>query len=233
MEEVKEVPKEEVKEVPKETKTLDQLEQEIRSMSIDVVDFQMRNLQFAFLQLLAFCKRQQKANEELAFMALKGVKDSMEYVLKSGSNAMKGVMQDMKTFVLETKMSDTLIQVARGVPWNLSYSHMAKSIYIEVASVPREEDGEKYNEEYYLTLKCILKENGKELFQLDTDEEIPKSVTKEYGFPMFFDTVDEFIGYLNRDGLFLSIGVSVRVALDSFSKDQRNNLAASAIFSTE
>ena len=216
-----------------ESKSLDQLEREIRSLKIEDVDFQMKNLQVAFLQLLGFCKKQQQVNSELAFQALSSAKHQMEAVITSGNNAMKDVMRNMTSFILETKMAEMLIKLARAVNYDLSYSYESKCILITVASVTVTEDEEKFTEDYYLTFAFKLTDSGKELFQLDLHKDIPKSVFVNYPFPLYFDTFDEVVAYLNRPGHMSDLSLEILNALEEQKEPGPNDLAASAVFSTE
>jgi hypothetical protein len=142
-------------------------------------------------------------------------------------------MGDMMKFVLESKMADNLVKLARSVPYDLTYSQTDKAIYILVVKVPTQEDGEEYEEGYHLLLKLALNDAHKEVFRLELDSDIPQSVSVKFGFPLFFETLEGVVEWLNRPDQVLNLGLEIVSAVKESQASQPNDLAASAIFSTE
>lgn len=209
--------------------TLDELEKEIRSYDVDPTNYQLKKLISTTLQLLNMCRKMHKAQSEILLQLILSSKNDIEAMLKSGSLNMMKEVDKIMDFVMKSNVPSHLVQLARAFTCPINYSHTEDLITMSLSTKEYEQC------DPYLTIKHVNLHGSFPHFILDT-QDVPEKIRAEYGFPFKFKILEDVIAHLNG-GVMTSIAVSI---LDYYKNqdgsdedDDRNDLAASAIFSTK
>lgn len=203
-------------------RTLDDLEKQIRSYDVDPTNFQLKGLIVATLQLLGMCKRMQKTQADTLLHLVTSIKTNIEEVLKSSMNATTKEFDKVLDLTMKLETPSHLVQLARTLPYDIGYDHTHDLILISLF------DKDSDYCESCLSIKYV-KSDDYERYYILNGYGLPDHVQDIFLLPLKFKTLDEIVEHL-KYGWYESVKVHV---LSFHEQDDKNPLAASAVFRTE
>lgn len=177
---------------------MDNLEAKLKSLNIPDHDFALQECRQATLNLLEFCRRQQKANSELTIKMLEMTRDSIQRTMDNADKSTRTLIDKLAAFNLDYETASNISKLARLIPWPISYDSKSKAITIDIIT-HEVTDGEEVSCYNYFTVRA-----EEDCFVLDVSLEFENEaeIRQERGLPSRYPNLGQLADALLHLGLY-------------------------------
>lgn len=176
---------------------MDNLEAKLKSLNIPDHDFALQECRQATLNLLEFCRRQQKANSELTIKMLEMTRDSIQRTMDNADKSTRTLIDKLAAFNLDCETASNISELARLIPWPISYDSKSKAITIDIITHEVTGDETPFVNSYdYFTVRAD--ENH---FMLDVilESDNEAEISQQCGFPAKYDDLTQLSASLHSE----------------------------------